>query len=326
MKTSILFTFIFLIVSSFFYVGCSTSSVLTGSEAIIKVDTTKKDSSKITGKVIDKETKEPLVGANIALSSSSFKATVTNIDGMFEMMNIPEGSYAFSVSLIGYNKLVMPKLEVKAKTITNLDLRLEGSFINLDGPSIYELNDDYFFLQAGGSYNRLFLSDNTNSSSNKYTFQHAACISSIRAGIIRINQFYNDGFFVPFIEFNRTDGISSSPPSEISNRLQLDAFEIGMLVGHPLSFFDNPLKYVCVQAGIKCGGIINKPICVSGSAVFEFGGGLLLNRNPFFVSLESWFGLTNFTAKTQNYNYSLRENQFRFNIGYKFNLHHWAYM
>ncbi|MFH0990642.1 MAG: TonB-dependent receptor [bacterium] len=55
----------------------------------------------IRGRVIDKETRQPLPGANIVLVGSRYGTTTTN-EGVFELRNIPTGTYTVQASYIGY--------------------------------------------------------------------------------------------------------------------------------------------------------------------------------------------------------------------------------
>lgn len=47
---------------------------------------------KISGKVIDAATKEPLIGANIVVVNTNWGAA-TNIEGEYFILNIPPGNY-----------------------------------------------------------------------------------------------------------------------------------------------------------------------------------------------------------------------------------------
>jgi Ca-activated chloride channel family protein len=56
----------------------------------------------IAGKVIDKDTKEPLIGANVVLDGTSWGAA-TDIYGFFKIKNIPAGIYTIRASYVGYS-------------------------------------------------------------------------------------------------------------------------------------------------------------------------------------------------------------------------------
>ena len=55
----------------------------------------------INGRVLDKETNEPLQNVNIFLSGSDIGA-VTDKNGDFEIDNLEFGEYVISASIIGY--------------------------------------------------------------------------------------------------------------------------------------------------------------------------------------------------------------------------------
>jgi hypothetical protein len=64
--------------------------------------TQRKETGAFSGFVYDKSTGEALVGANLIIKSLK-KGISTNVNGYFILMNIPNGDYILSVSLIGYS-------------------------------------------------------------------------------------------------------------------------------------------------------------------------------------------------------------------------------
>ena len=56
---------------------------------------------KITGKVLDQETGNPLPGVNVLLENTSMGAA-TDPDGDFVILDIPPGLYTVKLSFIGY--------------------------------------------------------------------------------------------------------------------------------------------------------------------------------------------------------------------------------
>jgi len=74
----------------------------------------------IKGKVIDKETLNPLVFASVTLRESNI-ATVSNIDGEF-IIKIPENETAKSIeiSFLGYKNKVIPLSEMKNNGFKNI--------------------------------------------------------------------------------------------------------------------------------------------------------------------------------------------------------------
>ncbi|TAK64293.1 MAG: TonB-dependent receptor [Bacteroidetes bacterium] len=82
----------------------------------------------ITGKIIDEQTGEPLVGANVLIVNTTIGAA-TDIEGNFHIRNIPEGTYTIRFSMVGYaNKLVESVNVEKGKSLT-MNLALESEAI-----------------------------------------------------------------------------------------------------------------------------------------------------------------------------------------------------
>src|SRR6056297_2489045 len=77
---------------------------------------------KISGKVTDKSTGNPLPGANLYIESLSI-GVATGLEGNYIMLNVPEGHYTMTVSYIGYQqKQVDVTVYDKEVTILNVIL------------------------------------------------------------------------------------------------------------------------------------------------------------------------------------------------------------
>jgi hypothetical protein len=67
----------------------------------------------IRGAVTDKETRAPLVGANVViLNTEPFQGTVTDADGRFRIENVKVGRRNIKVSFLGYEDYLISELEV----------------------------------------------------------------------------------------------------------------------------------------------------------------------------------------------------------------------
>ena len=55
----------------------------------------------ITGSVADSAKGDPLIGANVYLVGTAL-GSVTNVEGAYRIVGIPEGSYTLRISYIGY--------------------------------------------------------------------------------------------------------------------------------------------------------------------------------------------------------------------------------
>ncbi len=89
----------------------------------------------ITGRVVDRATQEPIAGAIITLQSTSIGAAA-NVDGVFEIRNIPIGTYQVQVSSLGYVPLVLSDIVVAAGRLIDLAVRLEQTAIDIDAVEI----------------------------------------------------------------------------------------------------------------------------------------------------------------------------------------------
>lgn len=66
---------------------------------------------KLAGKIVDAETQEPLIGANIVLLNTSLGAAC-DIDGNYFILNITPGTYDVQVSFVGYTSKVIQEVRV----------------------------------------------------------------------------------------------------------------------------------------------------------------------------------------------------------------------
>ena len=81
---------------------------------------------KIVGKVIDEETGDPLVGANVILEGQGIGAA-TDLAGEYVILQVPPGEYDVVVEYIGYTKAVYEKMQVRTNRITYLNVSLKSA-------------------------------------------------------------------------------------------------------------------------------------------------------------------------------------------------------
>jgi outer membrane receptor protein involved in Fe transport len=82
---------------------------------------------KMSGKVLDADTKEPLIGANIILLNTNLGAA-TDIDGNYFILNITPGTYEVKVSYVGYAPKTIQEVRVVANITYELDVELTTDF------------------------------------------------------------------------------------------------------------------------------------------------------------------------------------------------------
>ena len=82
-------------------------------------------SATLFGTVRDARTNEPLIGASLFLQGTNLGAA-TDIDGRFEITNVPPKTYNIEASYIGYENKVRFNVIVRSEGNTSLDFRLEA--------------------------------------------------------------------------------------------------------------------------------------------------------------------------------------------------------
>jgi outer membrane receptor protein involved in Fe transport len=103
----------------------------TGQLALVrKPEAATADSGSIAGRVTDKATGQPIVGAMVALDGTSGSAT-SDEEGKYRILDVPAGSYVLRVRYIGYRPAMSP-VTVGANTEVTADIALEKSAQKLD--------------------------------------------------------------------------------------------------------------------------------------------------------------------------------------------------
>ena len=64
------------------------------------------DSGSIKGRVLDKTTGEPLIGANVVILNTSL-GVATDVNGSFYLRFVPEGKWTLKISYLGYKPLTL---------------------------------------------------------------------------------------------------------------------------------------------------------------------------------------------------------------------------
>jgi len=86
---------------------------------------------KISGKVTDSETGEPVIGANVIVSGTHFGAAA-DIEGYYYINNIPPGTYELTISAVGYRKTIVQDVQVRIDLTTSVSVELVSEAIALD--------------------------------------------------------------------------------------------------------------------------------------------------------------------------------------------------
>ena len=85
---------------------------------------------KLTGKVIDATTNEPLIGTNIVVSGTNMGAAA-DVQGNYFILNIPPGTYQVKATQIGYSATTIENVKISVDQTTRIDIKLGEQVIQL---------------------------------------------------------------------------------------------------------------------------------------------------------------------------------------------------
>lgn len=94
----------------------------------------------IKGKVVDAETKQPLIGVNVFIRDLR-TGCATDLEGEYSFPSIKVGSYTLEFSYVGYEKNIIPDVIVRSTRITFVNPEMRTTEINL---SAVEVKAGYF--------------------------------------------------------------------------------------------------------------------------------------------------------------------------------------
>lgn len=87
---------------------------------------------RISGRVTDAETGEPLIGADVIIEGTEYGAA-TDENGEYTILYVPAGTYQVVASYISYNQYRYTKVVVNADQTTPLNFRLSPTVIQVEG-------------------------------------------------------------------------------------------------------------------------------------------------------------------------------------------------
>lgn len=89
----------------------------------------------ITGRAIDKSSREPLPGVNIIVMGEN-TGTTTDTDGNFTIKNLTPGIYSVKASFIGYNDQIKTEISVNNARPANIEFLMTTSVIELEDVTV----------------------------------------------------------------------------------------------------------------------------------------------------------------------------------------------
>ena len=98
---------------------------------------------KITGRVIDSQTHEPLPSVNVVIVSTFLSdgrevplehplGAVTSVDGYYFILNVPPGKYAVRASMVGYTTVTQTMVKMELDRTINVNFELTQSSIQVN--------------------------------------------------------------------------------------------------------------------------------------------------------------------------------------------------
>jgi len=97
----------------------------------------------VKGRVIDTESQQPVIGANIIITSlNPILGSTTDSDGYFRIENVPVGRHTFKITSIGYDNAFLQEINVGSGKEVELNIKLAESFKSLDEVVIKAQNEN----------------------------------------------------------------------------------------------------------------------------------------------------------------------------------------
>lgn len=85
---------------------------------------------KLTGKVTDATTNEPLIGTNVVVVGTNLGAAA-DVEGNYFILNIPPGTYQVKATQIGYSSTTILNVKISVDQTTRIDIKLGEQVIQL---------------------------------------------------------------------------------------------------------------------------------------------------------------------------------------------------
>lgn len=86
---------------------------------------------KLRGKITDKTTGEPLIGATVVLEGTTLGAA-SDINGDYIVLSVPPGIYTIKVSYVGYTPLTVSNVRILSNVTTTQDIQLVSEAIQVE--------------------------------------------------------------------------------------------------------------------------------------------------------------------------------------------------
>ncbi|SMO43579.1 TonB-dependent receptor [Fodinibius sediminis] len=93
------------------------------------------ETSRISGRVVDARTGEPIIGANVALTGTT-RGAATDLDGQYSIREVPAGHHSITVSYISYARKTITDVQVNADSNTRLNVSLMPETVGMEAVTV----------------------------------------------------------------------------------------------------------------------------------------------------------------------------------------------
>ncbi len=90
---------------------------------------------KISGKIIDRQTNEPLVGANIMVQGTTLGA-VSDPEGHFVILQVPPGVYKVQAKILGYQPMIIENVQVATNRIAVVNFSMTQTTLTTESVEV----------------------------------------------------------------------------------------------------------------------------------------------------------------------------------------------
>lgn len=131
---------------------------------------------KLAGEVVDAETGEPLIGANVLLENTSMGAA-TDANGKYFILNITPGTYDVRVSYVGYSTKILEDVRVVGGVTKELNVELSPG---IEMETVVVSGEQRFFEDKATNTNKVVDSDDI----DRLPVQGVSQIASLESGVV----------------------------------------------------------------------------------------------------------------------------------------------
>ncbi len=84
----------------------------------------------VEGLIVDAETGDPMIGVSVMLEGTS-QGAATDLDGKYQIRNVPAGTYNLNANYIGYGKITVTGVAVDTNTTVTLNLQMRSEALQM---------------------------------------------------------------------------------------------------------------------------------------------------------------------------------------------------